>query len=88
MATNAHEFDYIIIGGGTAGLVVAARLAEIPTLSILVLEAGESYLEDPRVRMPTGWTALLESEADWVFKTKPQVSYRNCSHECTVWLKD
>lgn len=34
------EFDYVIIGGGTAGLVVAARLTELKDISVCVLEAG------------------------------------------------
>jgi choline dehydrogenase-like flavoprotein len=76
MATDVNDYDFIIIGGGTSGLVVAARLTENPALSVLVLEAGENYLQDPRVGMPAGWGALLETEADWDFKTVSQVGLR------------
>jgi len=36
-------FDFIVVGGGTAGCVVAGRLAENPNVSILVIEAGQKY---------------------------------------------
>jgi len=39
--SHAEVFDYVIIGGGTAGLTLAARLTEDPTISVAVLEAGE-----------------------------------------------
>lgn len=70
-------FDYIIVGGGTSGLVLANRLSENPEVKVLVLEAGKSYLGDPRISMPAGWPALLETEADWNFKIIPQVSYES-----------
>lgn len=47
-----HSADYIIVGGGTAGLVLAARLSEIPNKSIIVLEGGKNLLQDPRVDTP------------------------------------
>ncbi len=46
---SGKSFDYIIIGGGTAGLVLAARLSEDPTKSVLVLEAGGAHLGDPMI---------------------------------------
>ncbi|TGO55554.1 hypothetical protein BOTNAR_0242g00200 [Botryotinia narcissicola] len=74
MAENAITFDFIIIGGGTSGLVVANRLSEDSTINVLVLESGRNYLGDPRVNMPAGWPALLGTEADWNFVTTPQES--------------
>lgn len=67
------EADYVIVGGGTAGLVLAARLSEDPAKRIVVLEAGKNLLDDPRVQIPALWTTLMGSEADWQFKTVPQV---------------
>lgn len=70
----ASSYDYVIVGGGTAGLVVASRLSEDANISVLVLEAGEDLIEDPRTKIPIFYAALLGSEADWGFRTEPQVS--------------
>jgi choline dehydrogenase-like flavoprotein len=42
---TSKQYDYVIIGGGTAGLVVAARLTEDPNITVAVLEAGENRLD-------------------------------------------
>lgn len=72
-ALPASEYDFIIVGGGTSGLVVAARLTEDPNVQVLVLEAGQDHLADPRVNIPAMWAAALGSELDWQFITTPQV---------------
>lgn len=79
MASSTHsnlpatEYDFMVVEGGTSGLVVACRLSEDPTIQVLVVEAGESHLKDPRVNIPAGWSALLGSDVDWSFETVPQV---------------
>ncbi|QKX53801.1 uncharacterized protein TRUGW13939_00881 [Talaromyces rugulosus] len=69
----AASYDFVIIGGGTAGLVVASRLSEDPSTSVLVLEAGADLTADTRVNIPIFYAALLGSEADWKFHSAPQL---------------
>jgi choline dehydrogenase len=45
LASDSKVFDYVIIGGGTAGLVLATRLSENPDVRVAVLEAGEKRLD-------------------------------------------
>lgn len=66
--------DYLIIGGGTAGLVLACRLSENPPLSIVVLESGPDCRDDPLVQNPETWHSLSGSDLDWKMKIIPQVS--------------
>lgn len=68
------EFDYVIVGGGTAGLVLAARLTEDPTLQVAVIEAGKSRLGDENVESSAGMGNLLHNpEYDWMYESIPQV---------------
>jgi choline dehydrogenase-like flavoprotein len=70
-----REYDYVICGGGTAGLVVAARLTENPNITVAVLEAGGNGLDDPLIDAPNLFTRLYgKSQYDWDYKTTPQVS--------------
>lgn len=70
----ASSYDFVVVGGGTAGLVVAARLSEDESTSVLVLEAGGDLVDDPRAKIPIFYAALLGSENDWSFRSEPQVS--------------
>ncbi|KAK0448896.1 alcohol oxidase [Desarmillaria tabescens] len=67
-----QDFDYIIVGGGTAGNVLANRLTEQPDLSILVLEAGRSTADVLTSLVPFFCTAP-EWPLDWNFTTIPQL---------------
>ena len=70
---SPSEYDYIIVGGGTSGLVVANRLSEDAGARVLVLEAGGDLSADPRVNIPALWTSLLGSaDATWGYETEPQ----------------
>ena len=69
-----NSFDYLIIGGGTAGLAVAARLSENPNITVGVLEAGAARLNDPSILTPAAYPTLVGREDyDWLFKTVQQV---------------
>lgn len=71
------QYDYVIVGGGTAGLVLANRLSENPNVSVAVVEAGVHADADPRVATPGMFSALMGTEHDWAFATEPQVSTSN-----------
>jgi choline dehydrogenase-like flavoprotein len=71
-----HEYDFIICGGGTAGLVVAARLTENEDVSVGVLEAGESKLGDQLVDSPAMFMQTFNNpDYDWMINTVPQSTY-------------
>lgn len=69
-----EEADYVIVGGGTAALVVACRLSENPETRIVVLERGEDTSSDARVQDPLVYESLMGSEMDWNLKGAPQVT--------------
>ncbi|KAH9934397.1 GMC oxidoreductase [Fomitopsis serialis] len=66
------SYDYVIIGGGTAGCVLASRLSEDPNVTVLVLEAGPSHESQLMSRIPLGFSKLLQSECDWDYETTSQ----------------
>lgn len=68
------SFNYIVIGGGTAGMVVASRLSEDPTVTVLVIEAGADKSSDPRVLTPGLFSMQFgDPEYDWMFQSTRQV---------------
>lgn len=69
-------FDYIIIGAGSAGCVLASRLAENNDASVLLLEAGGEN-DDPRVSTPAKFGSLVNTKYDWGFRTTPQLELNN-----------
>jgi choline dehydrogenase-like flavoprotein len=69
----AHEYDFVIVGGGTAGLVVAARLTENPDVTVGVIEAGKNRLGDMFVDTPGLFLKMFgDEDYDWKFHTTPQ----------------
>lgn len=76
-----HSYDFIIVGGGTAGLTVAARLTENPDVTVGVLEAGKNKLGDPLIDTPGAFLQLFNNpEYDWAFMTEPQEHNQGKSH--------
>ncbi|GJE92683.1 GMC oxidoreductase [Phanerochaete sordida] len=69
-------FDYIVIGGGTAGCVVASRLSEDPNVSVVVLEAGPPHIDDPVNDEPSAFLKpILDPEYDHRYTTTPQPGF-------------
>jgi len=66
------EFDYLVIGGGSSGCVVAGRLSEDPSTSVALLEAGgmgDSWV----ITMPAAGVLTVPTRLhNWAFKTEPQ----------------
>ena len=71
MANRTKSYDYIIIGAGSAGCVLAARLTEDPHVRVLLLEAGGP--DAPREsRIPAAFSKLYKTAVDWNYSTEPE----------------
>src|SRR5262252_4164351 len=67
------RIDYIVVGGGSAGCVLAARLSENPAINVLLLEAGDDERKFLRIRMPLAWRdAFRDPRLSWGFETEPE----------------
>ncbi len=73
-------FDVLIIGGGSAGCVVASRLSEDPACKVALVEAG-GWPADPDIADPLKWPALQHRAYDWDFRTTPQPFTANRVHD-------
>ena len=68
--------DYIIVGGGPAGCVLANRLSADPSLRVLLIEAGGSD-RHPLFHMPAGFAKMTKGIASWGWSTVPQKHMKN-----------
>jgi choline dehydrogenase len=65
--------DYIVVGGGSAGCVLAARLTEDPRTRVVLLEAGESDVGRWAMRMPLAWRdTFMDPSLSWGYVTEPE----------------
>ncbi|KAI4643286.1 uncharacterized protein J4E79_011226 [Alternaria viburni] len=77
-AVNASSYDFIVIGGGTAGLAVASRISiGLPELSVLVIEAGPDGRQEPGISVPGRKGSTLGGKYDWNFTTIAQPGANN-----------
>ena len=63
------DFDVVVVGSGSAGCIVAARLAELSSASVLLLEAGPDLRANPPAGMHDGWVTYREY--DWGYESEP-----------------
>jgi choline dehydrogenase len=69
---DGGTFDYVIVGGGSAGAVLAARLSEDPDLSVCLLEAGPRD-KSPLIHIPFGLAVIMRQKSiEWNYRTAPQ----------------
>src|SRR5262245_27699286 len=99
-ARMADEFDYVVVGGGSAGAVVAARLSEDPSASVCVLEWVPTDVGFDDLLQIRRWLGLLEGPIDLAYRTtlqprgnahivhsRARVLGGCSSHNTMIWFK-
>jgi choline dehydrogenase len=69
-------YDYVIVGAGSAGCVLAARLSEDPDTSVLLLEAGPPDVKE-NIHVPLGYLQLASTDVDWDYHSAPEPNCDN-----------
>ncbi|CAE6406476.1 Glucose oxidase [Rhizoctonia solani AG-1 IB] len=74
----SQTYDYVVVGGGTAGLAVAARLAENSSVTVGVIEAGQYIVDDPLIDTPQFFGKTQgNAKYDWMFESTAQPGLNN-----------
>jgi choline dehydrogenase len=71
-----QTYDYVIVGAGSAGCVLAARLSEDQDVSVLVIEAGPPDAKE-NIHVPAAFGTLLKTDVDWDYATFPEAGCNN-----------
>ncbi|HEU0165986.1 MAG TPA: GMC family oxidoreductase N-terminal domain-containing protein, partial [Thermomicrobiales bacterium] len=67
----SSEFDYIVVGAGSAGCIVASRLSEDPAVTVALIEAG-SPPEGRLFSVPSQWSRQFTTQWDWDYNSEPE----------------
>jgi choline dehydrogenase-like flavoprotein len=77
--THSPRYDYVIVGGGTSGLVVANRLSEDYNVSVAVIEAGDIELYNTNITSTSKYGNAFGTAIDWQYESAPQLYAGNAS---------
>ena len=70
---DSLDYDYVIIGGGTCGLVLANRLSEDSNITVAIIEAGGSVINNPNVTSTIGYGDGFFTDIDYAYNSTPQI---------------
>ena len=80
------NYDYVVVGGGSAGCAVANRLSSKKNNNVLLIEAGKS--SHPLSRLPVSFAMLIDNpKANWRYRSTPEKGTSNREKKVFIWKK-